>query len=112
MLAVSAELPSTRPEVVLVLSERRASLLILLSHMTFTQSYAGGSVGGAVKLNHGNADLVINWSGGLHHAKKAEVRLLQAIQCTRHQQRLELISNLAPCLTVCPHFVLVCIVAG
>ena len=37
------------------------------------QSYAGGSVGGAVKLNHGNADLVINWSGGLHHAKKAEV---------------------------------------
>lgn len=37
------------------------------------QSYAGGSVGGAVKLNHGNADIVINWSGGLHHAKKAEV---------------------------------------
>ncbi|KAK9815117.1 hypothetical protein WJX73_008018 [Symbiochloris irregularis] len=38
----------------------------------YCQSYTGGSVGGAVKLNHGNADLVINWSGGLHHAKKAE----------------------------------------
>ena len=37
------------------------------------QSYSGGSVGGAVKLNHGQADVVINWSGGLHHAKKAEV---------------------------------------
>lgn len=37
------------------------------------QSYSGGSIGGAVKLNHGQADVVINWSGGLHHAKKAEV---------------------------------------
>ena len=26
-----------------------------------------------MKLNHGQADVVINWSGGLHHAKKAEV---------------------------------------
>ncbi|CAK0786536.1 Histone deacetylase 19 [Coccomyxa viridis] len=38
----------------------------------FCQSYSGGSIGGAVKLNHGQADVVINWSGGLHHAKKAE----------------------------------------
>ena len=38
------------------------------------QLYAGGSIGGAVKLNYGNADVVINWSGGLHHAKKAEAR--------------------------------------
>lgn len=38
------------------------------------QSYSGGSIGGAVKLNHGQADVVINWSGGLHHAKKAEVQ--------------------------------------
>jgi histone deacetylase 1/2 len=28
--------------------------------------------GGAYKLNHGEADVCINWSGGLHHAKKAE----------------------------------------
>ena len=27
---------------------------------------------GAMKLNHGNADICVNWSGGLHHAKKSE----------------------------------------
>ena len=37
------------------------------------QSYVGASLGGAVKLNYNSADIVINWSGGLHHAKKAEV---------------------------------------
>jgi acetoin utilization deacetylase AcuC-like enzyme len=25
-----------------------------------------------VRLNHGRADTVINWAGGLHHAKKSE----------------------------------------
>jgi hypothetical protein len=39
---------------------------------TFCQTYAGGSVGGAVKLNHGHSDIAINWAGGLHHAKKCE----------------------------------------
>eukprot|EP01027_Heterolobosea_sp_BB2_P009237 GEZU01013639.1.p1 GENE.GEZU01013639.1~~GEZU01013639.1.p1 ORF type:complete len:371 (-),score=121.73 GEZU01013639.1:164-1276(-) len=38
----------------------------------FCQISAGGSVGGAVKLNHGQADIAINWAGGLHHAKKSE----------------------------------------
>jgi histone deacetylase 1/2 len=33
---------------------------------------AGGSLGGAVQLNHGLADVAINWSGGMHHAKKSE----------------------------------------
>ncbi|KAK8938971.1 Histone deacetylase 19 [Platanthera zijinensis] len=37
----------------------------------FCQTYAGGSVGGAVKLNHGH-DIAVNWAGGLHHAKKCE----------------------------------------
>lgn len=36
------------------------------------QSYAGGSIGAAVKLNYGLQDVVINWAGGLHHAKKSE----------------------------------------
>jgi len=27
---------------------------------------------GAMKLNHGLVDIAINWSGGLHHAKKGE----------------------------------------
>ncbi|KAF6141104.1 hypothetical protein GIB67_006549 [Kingdonia uniflora] len=35
-------------------------------------TYAGGSVGGDVKLNHGICDIAINWAGGLHHAKKCE----------------------------------------
>ena len=38
----------------------------------FCQISAGGSVGGAVKLNHNQADIAINWAGGLHHAKKSE----------------------------------------
>jgi histone deacetylase 1/2 len=38
----------------------------------FQQIAAGASIDGAVKLNHGACDVAINWSGGLHHAKKAE----------------------------------------
>ena len=34
--------------------------------------YAGGSIDGAMKLNAGLVDIAINWSGGLHHAKKSE----------------------------------------
>ncbi|XAO24542.1 hypothetical protein I312_103344 [Cryptococcus bacillisporus CA1280] len=33
---------------------------------------AGGSLGAAERLNAGAADIVINWAGGLHHAKKTE----------------------------------------
>lgn len=39
---------------------------------SFCQTYAGGSVGGAVKLNHNQCDIAVNWAGGLHHAKKCE----------------------------------------
>jgi histone deacetylase 1/2 len=35
----------------------------------FCQTYAGGSVGGAVRLNRKENDAVVNWMGGLHHAK-------------------------------------------
>jgi len=38
----------------------------------FTQLYTGASMDGAVLLNNGQADIAINWSGGLHHAKKSE----------------------------------------
>lgn len=38
----------------------------------FCQIYTSGSIGGAVRLNEGLADNVINWAGGLHHAKKSE----------------------------------------
>jgi len=38
----------------------------------FCQLSASGSIGGADRLNSGEADIVINWGGGLHHAKKSE----------------------------------------
>jgi len=38
----------------------------------FCQLSTGGSVGGAYQLNTNAADIVVNWSGGLHHAKKSE----------------------------------------
>lgn len=38
----------------------------------FCSLYAGASIDGAVRLNHGLSDTVINWTGGLHHAKKTE----------------------------------------
>ena len=34
--------------------------------------YTGGSLSGAVRINEGKSDVVINWSGGMHHAKKGE----------------------------------------
>lgn len=38
----------------------------------FCQLSASGSIGGAIQLNQGKADIAINWAGGLHHAKKSE----------------------------------------
>eukprot|EP01091_Cochliopodium_minus_P012894 TRINITY_DN4016_c0_g1_i1.p1 TRINITY_DN4016_c0_g1~~TRINITY_DN4016_c0_g1_i1.p1 ORF type:complete len:439 (+),score=114.37 TRINITY_DN4016_c0_g1_i1:40-1356(+) len=38
----------------------------------YCQIYTGGSLQGAIKLNSGESDIVINWAGGLHHAKKSE----------------------------------------
>ena len=38
----------------------------------FCQIYTAGSIGGAARLNNKESDIVINWSGGLHHAKKSE----------------------------------------
>jgi hypothetical protein len=37
----------------------------------FFQLYTSGSIGGAARLNQDKADIIINWVGGLHHAKKA-----------------------------------------
>jgi histone deacetylase 1/2 len=38
----------------------------------FCQLYTSGSIGGAARLNQNKSDVVINWAGGLHHAKKSE----------------------------------------
>lgn len=38
----------------------------------YCQIAAGGSLAGAARLNSGESSTVINWAGGLHHAKRAE----------------------------------------
>lgn len=38
----------------------------------FCRMYTGASLAAARKLCAGTTDIAINWSGGLHHAKKAE----------------------------------------
>ena len=38
----------------------------------FSSGSAAGSVAGAVLLNHKKTEVAINWSGGLHHAKRME----------------------------------------
>lgn len=38
----------------------------------FCSKYTGASLEGAVKLNNKHCDIAVNWSGGLHHAKKFE----------------------------------------
>ena len=38
----------------------------------FMSECSGGSIDAAALINHSASDICINWSGGLHHAKKAE----------------------------------------
>jgi histone deacetylase 1/2 len=38
----------------------------------FCQFYTGASMDGAIQLCLQQTDIAINWSGGLHHAKKSE----------------------------------------
>merc|ERR1712243_108255 len=38
----------------------------------FCQTSAGGSLSAAYKINQKHSDIAINWSGGLHHAKRTE----------------------------------------
>lgn len=62
----------------------------------FCQISAGGSISGAIKLNKKATDIAINWSGGLHHAKKAEASgfcyvndiVLAIIELLKYQQRV------------------------
>lgn len=38
----------------------------------YCQQYAGASLMAARKLVAGTTDIAVNWTGGLHHAKKSE----------------------------------------
>ena len=58
--------------------------------------YAGASVDAARKLCNSQSEIAINWSGGLHHAKKAEASgfcyindiVLAILQLLRHHPRV------------------------
>lgn len=63
----------------------------------FCRLYTGASLDGAVKLNHGLCDIAINWSGGLHHAKKAQASGEGNKQLHRH------FSCFVNCLVNCLH---------
>jgi len=39
---------------------------------SFCQQYAGASLAAARKIGNDATDIAINWSGGLHHAKKSQ----------------------------------------
>ena len=39
---------------------------------TYFRQYAGASIAAAKKVASGQTDIAINWTGGLHHAKKFE----------------------------------------
>lgn len=62
----------------------------------FCQISTGGSVAGAVKLNKQQADVAINWAGGLHHAKKSEASgfcyvndiVLSILELLKYHQRV------------------------
>ncbi|KAL7320173.1 histone deacetylase (class I) Clr6 [Mucor circinelloides] len=62
----------------------------------FCSISAGGSIGAANKLLNGEADIAINWSGGLHHAKKTEASgfcyvndiVLGILELLRYHQRV------------------------
>mmetsp|Transcript_10284 Transcript_10284/g.17891 ORF Transcript_10284/g.17891 Transcript_10284/m.17891 type:complete len:428 (+) Transcript_10284:176-1459(+) len=60
------------------------------------QLYAGASIEGAQKLCQGQYDIAINWSGGLHHAKKDQASgfcyvndlVLAILELLRHHSRV------------------------
>ncbi|KAG0255431.1 histone deacetylase [Mortierella polycephala] len=62
----------------------------------FCSISAGGSIAAANKLTRGEADIAINWAGGLHHAKKTEASgfcyindiVLAVLELLRYHQRV------------------------
>ncbi|KAJ2004354.1 histone deacetylase (class I) Clr6 [Coemansia thaxteri] len=62
----------------------------------FCSISAGGSIAGAKRINHGDSDVVVNWAGGLHHAKKGAASgfcyindiVLAILELLRYHQRV------------------------
>jgi len=62
----------------------------------FCQISSGGSIAAATKVNKKQADIAINWMGGLHHAKKSEASgfcyandiVLAILELLKHHERV------------------------
>uniref|UniRef100_A0A0G4HFI9 histone deacetylase n=1 Tax=Chromera velia CCMP2878 TaxID=1169474 RepID=A0A0G4HFI9_9ALVE len=62
----------------------------------FQRTCAGASIEAAQRLNHGRAEIAVNWAGGLHHAKKSEAAgfcyfndiVLCILELLKHHQRV------------------------
>ncbi|PAV78262.1 hypothetical protein WR25_17661 [Diploscapter pachys] len=62
----------------------------------FCQLSCGGSIAAAMKLNKKQADITVNWMGGLHHAKRSEASgfcysndiVLAILELLKHHQRV------------------------
>ena len=72
----------------------------------FCCMYAGSSIAAARKLCAGTADIAINWSGGLHHAKRGEasgfcyindivLAILELLKFVLRVHRLSAVTNAA-----------------
>ncbi|WOH10574.1 hypothetical protein DCAR_0730043 [Daucus carota subsp. sativus] len=66
LLFLICALPSSKT------SSLENSVLWKFGAISSRERTAGGSIGAAVKMNLQEADIAINWAGGLHHAKKSE----------------------------------------
>ncbi|WAR22758.1 HDAC3-like protein, partial [Mya arenaria] len=51
---------------------RQLSIPVFDGIYDFCSMYTGATLEGSVKLNNNDCDIAVNWSGGLHHAKKYE----------------------------------------
>ena len=71
----------------------------------FCRMYAGASLAGARKLSAGTTDIAINWSGGLHHAKRGEASgfcyvndiVLAILELLRSEHTTQYIQFVNPC---------------
>jgi histone deacetylase 1/2 len=64
--------------------------------LSSARSCYSGSIDAAQRINHGVADVCVNWSGGLHHAKKGEASgfcyvndiVLSILELLKYHQRV------------------------
>lgn len=69
---LSSVTPSTAPSAAFTRFNFADDCPVFDGMYDFCRTYTGASLAGARKLTANETDIAINWSGGLHHAKKTE----------------------------------------